>query len=155
VIVYAAQSSGVLIVTTGRHTCAIPLHHISETMRPLPVEPLAGTPRFVRGASVIRGAPTPVVDLGALLERGENGHACGRFVTVKAGVRRVALAVDAVVGVRSLDSARLEELPPLLRDADADLIEAIATSDMQLLVVLRTGRIVPDQVWAVLATELG
>ncbi|MCX6539541.1 MAG: chemotaxis protein CheW [Acidobacteria bacterium] len=140
-----------LVVTVGAHTCAIPLHHVAETMRPLPIEPVAGTPGFVRGVSVIRGAPTPVVDLKALLENGENSATYGRFVTLKLGERRMAIGVDGVVGLRNLDSAQLEELPPILRDVAADLIEAIGARDAQLLIVLRAARIVPDEVWTTLA----
>jgi purine-binding chemotaxis protein CheW len=141
----------VLVVTVGGLACAIPLHHVAETMRPLSIEPVAGTPGFVRGVSVIRGAPTPVVDLKALLENGENSAAYGRFVIMKVGERRVAIGVDGVVGLRNLDSAQMAELSPMLRDVAADLIEAIGTRDAQLLVVLRAARIVPDEVWTTLA----
>jgi len=116
-------------------------------MRPLPVEPVAGTPGYVRGLSVIRGVPVPVVDLTALLDARERTAGCGRFVTVKAEERRFALAVDSVVGVRDLDLTQLEELPPLLRHADVDLIEAIGVADAQLLVVLRGARIIPEAIW--------
>ena len=150
--VRASERSPVLIVTVGARACAIPLHHVAETMRPLSIEPLAGTPGFVRGVSMIRGAPTPVIDLNALLGNGENSATYGRFVTLKlAGERRGALGVDAVVGLRNLDSAQLGELPPILRDVAADLIEAIGTRDAQLLVVLRAARIVPDYFWKTLA----
>ena len=149
--VRASNSSPVLVVMVGALACAFPLHHVAETMRPLPIKPVAGTPGFVRGVSVIRGVPTPVVDLKALLENGENSASYGRFVTLKLDDRRVAIGVDSVVGLRNLDSARLGELPPLLRDVAADLIEAIGTRDAQLLVVLRATRIVPDEVWTTLA----
>ncbi len=33
-----------------------------ETMRPLPVEPMAGTPPFMLGISVVRGVAMPVAD---------------------------------------------------------------------------------------------
>jgi purine-binding chemotaxis protein CheW len=141
----------VLVVTVGARACAIPLHHVAETMRPLAIAPVAATPGFVRGVSLIRGVPTPVVDLKSLLENGENSATCGRFVTLRLGERRVAIGVDGVVGVRNLDSAQLGELPPILRTVAADLIEAIGTRDAQLLVVLRAARIVPDEVWTTLA----
>lgn len=140
-----------LVVMVGLRACAIPLHHVKEIMRPLPIEPVAGTPGFVRGVSLIRGAPTPVVDLKALLENGENSATCGRFVTMKLGERQVAIGVDGVVGLRSLDSAQLGELPPILRDVAGDLIEAIGICDAQLLIVLRAARILPDEVWTTLA----
>ena len=120
-------------------------------MRPLPIEPIAGTPGFVRGVSVIRGLPTPVVDLKALLESSDNSPSYGRFVTLKYDARRVVIGVDSVVGLRNLDSAQLGELPPLLRDVTADLIESFGTLDAQLLLVLHAARIVPDEVWATLA----
>jgi purine-binding chemotaxis protein CheW len=148
-----ARSGGrrqALIVAIGRRTCAIPLEHVVETMRPLPIEPVAGTARFIRGVSVIRGEPLPVVDLEMLLDEGASGARSGRFVTIKVGDRRVALAVEAVVGLRELDPAQLDQLPALLRDVDADLIEAIGTRDAQLVIVLHAARIVPDDVWAIL-----
>jgi len=151
VTVRASERSPVLVVTVGARACAIPLKHVVEIMRPLPVEPVAGTPGFIRGVSVIRGTPTPVVDLKALLENGDNSVACGRFVTMKLGERRVAIGVDGVVGLRHLDSMQLGELPPMLRDVAADLIEAIGTCDAHLLVVLRATRIVPDDTWTTLA----
>lgn len=146
-----SQRNPVLVVAVGARACAIPLCHVVETMRPLPIGPVTGTPGFVRGVAVIRGAPTPVVDLGALLGNSGNSATYGRFVTLKLGERRVALGVDGVGGVRHLDSAQLGELPPLLRDVAADLVESVGVRDAELLVVLRAARLVPEEVWATLA----
>ena len=147
----ALETSPVFVVMVGARACAFPLHHVAETMRPLPIKPVAGTPSFVCGVSLIRGTPTPVVDLKALLENCENSPSYGRFVSLKLDDRRVAIGVDSVVGLRHLDSAQLGELPPLLRDVAADLIESFGTRDAQLLLVLRAARIVPDEVWTTLA----
>ena len=143
--------SPVFVVMVGTRACAFPLHHVAETMRPLPIKPVAGTPSFVRGVSVIRGIPTPVVDLKALLDNSESSASYGRFVTLKLGDRQVAIGVDSVVGLRNLGSSQLGELPPLLRDVTADLIESFGTRDAQLLLVLRAAHIVPDEVWTTLA----
>lgn len=147
----ALETSPVLVVMVGALACALPLHHVAETLRPLPIKPVAGTPSFVRGVSVIRGTPTPVVDLKALLENGENSPSYGRFVTLKLDGRRVAIGVDSVVGLRNLDLAQLGDLPPLLRDVSADLIESFSARDEELLLVLHAARIVPDDVWTTLA----
>jgi purine-binding chemotaxis protein CheW len=150
IFVTGADSGPALIVTVGACACAIPMRHVVETMRPLPIESVPEMPDFVRGVSLIRGAPVPVIDLGVLLEIGEPSASYGRFVTLRLGERRVALGVDAVIGSRNLDPAQLEQLPPLLHDGTADRIEAIGTRDAQLLLVLRAARIVPDAVWATL-----
>lgn len=144
----ATEVSPVFVVMVGTRACAIPLHHVAETMRPLPIQSVAGMPNFVRGVSVVRGTPTPVVDLKALLENSENSLSYGRFVSLKLEERRVVIGVDSVVGLKHLDSAQLGELPPLLRDVNTDLIESFGTRDAELLLVLRAAHIVPDEVWA-------
>jgi purine-binding chemotaxis protein CheW len=149
--VRATEVSPVLVVMVGARACAFPLHHVAETMRPLPIQQVAGTPSFVCGVSVIRGTPTPVVDLKALLEHCENSSSYGRFVSLKLADRRVVIGVDSVVGLINLDTVQLGELPPLLKDLTADLIESFGSRDEQLLLVLRAARIVPEEVWATLA----
>lgn len=93
--------------------------------------------------AVVRGTPTPVVDVGVLLQ-GEPSAAT-RFVTVKAGARMVALVVDEVVGVVEIPLASLVTLPPLFQNAGLDAIAAIGTLDAELLIVLRDTSLVPDE----------
>ena len=126
--------------------CALPLALVVENMRPLPVEPVSGMPDFVRGLAIIRGAPVPVVDARRLLG-GDTETPATRFVTLRLGERRVALAVDAVVGVLSLPAASVQALPPILRDAATDVVAAIGLLDAQLVMVLRSARLVPERMW--------
>jgi purine-binding chemotaxis protein CheW len=139
-----------LICRVGSRLCGLPLAHVVETMRPLPVEPLAHLPIFVDGVSIIRGRPIPVLDARRLLgEDGEPG-ARTRFVTLELAQRSAALSVDAVLGVRDIDVAELEQLPALLRDVQNDLVAALGTLDHELLVVLERSRLLPEAVWAVI-----
>lgn len=141
-----------LIVRSDAFLCALPLEHVAETMRPLPVEPLAGMPSFLLGVSIIRGGAVPVVDAARLL--GSAPTAPGRFVTVRLGeTRRVALAVDGVIGVRELPESSLDHLPPLIRNANAEAISAVSTLDAELLLVLRGARLVPEPVWHAIESE--
>jgi purine-binding chemotaxis protein CheW len=126
--------------------CALPIEHAIEIMRALPVEQLAGAPPYVRGLSIIRGAPTPIVDVG-LVVGGALTHAA-RLVAVRAAQRTIALAVDEVIGITAIAADDLGQLPPLLSDAATDTVAAIAARDGELLVFLRTGRLVPDDVFA-------
>jgi purine-binding chemotaxis protein CheW len=139
-----------LLVATGSLRCAIPVAHVAETMRPLPVDTVAGGPAFVLGLAVIRGKAVPVVDLLSVVGVGRT-VAPSRFVVLKVGQRRVALAVGAVLGIRALDRAG-EAAPPLLRDACADVVEAIGVLDSQLLFVLRASRLLSEEAWQRLAT---
>jgi purine-binding chemotaxis protein CheW len=151
VVFQAAGTRRNLVVRVQSLVCAVPLLHVVETMRPLAVEPIAGMPAFVRGVSLIRGLPTPVVDLGVVL--GALGGVAERLVTLRLGERQVALAVDAVLGVRDLDLSTVQELPPLLRGAQKDIIDAIGMLDDEILMVLRAGWELPDEVWQALAAQ--
>jgi len=135
----------VLVVTTGTCACGLPLPSVIETFRPLPIEPVPGPLAFVRGVSILRGIPTPVIDLGALL--GNSAGQATRFVTLRVGDRQAAISVGAVRGVREIDSPTLRNLPPLLHGTSNDMIDAIGTLDERVLMVLRDSWQLPEEVW--------
>jgi purine-binding chemotaxis protein CheW len=137
-----------LVCRVGHVLCALPLEHVEEVMRPMGVEPLTGAPSFVEGLAIVRGVPVPVINAASLLSG--TATATTRFVTVKAGDRRVALAVDGVVGVVEIPPGSLDTLPPLFHGASLDAVSAIGTLDADLLLVLRSTCLIPDELWAVL-----
>lgn len=114
-------------------------------MRPLPTEAVQGAVKAALGIAIIRGEPIPVVDLGALF--GERAGEPTRFVTVRAG-GVIALAVEAVIGIRRLPRETLQALPPLLADAATGAIAAIAARDQELVLLLHSTHLVPDDVAA-------
>lgn len=145
--VSSGQRQAVLLCQVGSVVCALPLQHVSETMRPLPVEVLAGTAPFIDGVAIIRGVPIPVVDLARLLGNG-TAEPRARLVVVRVGERNAALSVGRVIGVRALESAAITELPPLLAGASSEVITAIGSLDARLLLVLETSKVLPEPGWA-------
>ncbi|HEX7670975.1 MAG TPA: chemotaxis protein CheW [Polyangiaceae bacterium] len=141
-----------LLCRVREHLCALPLSHVVETMRPLRLDPFAGMPAFVVGISLIRGDAVPVVDPGVLLGLGDPPRAT-RFVVLRTGPRRVALAVEVVIGVRELMHSSLKELPPLMSRTTAELVTALSTLDAELLLVLHATRVLPESVWQAISTE--
>jgi purine-binding chemotaxis protein CheW len=148
-----AAAHRVLAVRAGARMVALPIESVIETMRPMPVEPLAGAPGFVRGLAVIRGAATPVVDVAKLL--GAPGETPSRLVTLRLGARQIALAVETVLGLSTLEPSALATLPPLLDEAANGAVQAVGLLDAQLVLVLRAARIVPDEVWRIVETRQG
>ena len=145
----AVPTTTALLCRARTRLCALPIAHVVETMRPLPVAPLAGAPPFVCGLALIRGRAVPVVDVGMLLGAAEP-PAFARLVTVRTGARRVGLAFEAVVGCRELPLEAMAELPPLLSEAGEGAIAAVATLDADLLLILKVARLVPDSTWTLL-----
>lgn len=143
-----ADADSSLVCRVHGRLCALPLEQVVETMRPLPIESVAGAPRFVRGLAVIRGAPVPVVDVGWLL--GDADSPGGRLVTLSVGTRRVALAVDSVVGIRALPAGARHALPPLLSAGSSALVSEVGLLDAELLLVLQSSQLLSDLDWAAL-----
>jgi purine-binding chemotaxis protein CheW len=131
-----------LVCRVRARPCALPLDRVVETMRPLPIEPVAGSPTFVQGLSVIRGSPLPVIDTARLL--GHPTEDAERFVIVRVDGRQVALAVGGVLGIRTVPRGSLHALPPLLCGTDAQAVAAVGLLDAELLLVLRSARLLPD-----------
>jgi purine-binding chemotaxis protein CheW len=131
-----------LLCRAGAHLCAMPIEHVIEIMRVLPIEAISGAPPYVCGLCVIRGAPVPVVDVGLLL--GNQPTQAKRLVAIRAGSRVIALAVEAVEGIRAIGPEAFNQLPPLLRGAATATIAAIGILDAELLFFLRTARVIPD-----------
>lgn len=127
-----------LICRVDARGCAVPIEHVREVMRPCAVQRLASAPPWVLGVGVIRGDTVPVVDAGILLA----GEACmaSRFVVLRAGSRRVALAVAGVLGIRPLAEG-VRSLPPLLA-AGSGLVASLALMDGELHEVLEGSRLV-------------
>jgi purine-binding chemotaxis protein CheW len=158
-MIQAAESDRFLLCRIGLAIGALALKDVRETMRPLPIEPLPGTPAFVLGFAIIRGFPTPVIDAGQLL--GSSAlpsmpvvSASARFVSLRLGERTAALAVDAVLDIRSVPKEALSDIAPLLRGRDAELVSLIGALDARLLLVLEAAHLVPDSVWSAI-TERG
>ncbi|WP_433044462.1 chemotaxis protein CheW [Dactylosporangium sp. CS-033363] len=118
-----------LIFGVGRLLCAVPLAAVVETVRPLPVEPVAGGGAGLLGVAVIRGAAVPVVDTAALV--GDPGAEPSRFVTVDTPGGTVALATGPVVGVRSIHRSAAQPSP-----VAGSLVEAVGVLDGRPLLFL-------------------
>ncbi|WP_344615092.1 chemotaxis protein CheW, partial [Dactylosporangium salmoneum] len=89
-----------LVFGVGRLLCALPLAAVVETVRPLPVQPLAGGGGALLGVAVIRGGAVPVLDTARLL--GDPGAEPTRFVTAAGPRGTIAFATGDVIGVRAV-----------------------------------------------------
>jgi len=139
-----------LVFRAATLLCAVPLSEVVETMRPLPTRPLAGTPAFVRGVSVVRGVPTPVIDIGRLLTGTRTE--IERYVTVRTEHGAVALATGAVLGVRATEAGPAQGHPALLGGVSR-LIVGVGMLGAEPLLLLQSMRAIDDDVWEKVAAS--
>jgi purine-binding chemotaxis protein CheW len=147
------EPEGRLVFRAGSLLCALRLDDVIETMRPLATRPLAGAPAFVRGICIMRGLPTPVVDV-ALLLGGEQAE-IKRFLAVRTERGPVAFATGEVAGIRvtAAEGTAAEGHAGLLTGASRRLVAGVATIDAEPLLLLQSMRVVPEHVWAAAAGE--
>ncbi len=134
-----------LVFRAGPLLCALRLDEVVETMRPRETLPLAGTPAFVRGISVLRGVPTPVIDVSRLLGGGPAEPE--RFVTVHTERGAVALATGELLGIHAVDTDAAGGHPALLGGASSRLVAGVGSVEDEPLLLLQSMRTVPDEVW--------
>ncbi len=130
----------IVLLEAGGVSCAIPASHAVETMRLLPLTRLDDMPPFMLGAALIRGVSVPVIDLAPVL--GIQGAPVGRLVTLSAGGRAVALAVERVHGVVRHPREAFEARPALLGAGDERMVSAILTRDRAVHLVLDALRVI-------------
>lgn len=151
-------STAVLVFGSSGRSCALPLGHVSEIMRPLACQHLAGMPRHVIGVSVIRGVPVPVVSLAKLLDASapdrRDERPGQRLVALEVEGRRLALAVSSVLGVRYLSLETFENLSELIGAPGTQQVGRIGTPDNELMLLLAAARLVPEQVWTQLQSRI-
>lgn len=111
-----------VLARIGGRSIAIPVEHVVETMRPLPIIPLPAEDNisdYEIGYSRIRGEDCRVFDGSRLFAAA--AVPATRFLIIRDGERRVALQVDAVLGVQALaDGTPVGPVPALaaaLQDA--------------------------------------
>ncbi len=149
-----SAGSASLVFRTGSLLCALRLDEVVETMRPLDVRPLAGSPPWVRGISILRGVPTPVIDVARLL----TGEPAGidRFVAVRTERGPIALATGEVLGIRTVAASGAAAADAGLLTgggAASRLVAGIGMIDTEPLMLLQSMRVVPDEIWTAAAGQ--
>ncbi|MEV4141746.1 chemotaxis protein CheW [Dactylosporangium sp. NPDC049742] len=123
-----------LVFGVGDLLCALPLREVVETIRPLPVQPLAGTADVLLGVSVIRGLAVPVVDTARLL--GAAAERPSRFVTTRTGSGPLAYATGPVRGVLPVEPDADRPPPPMLAASATRIVAAVGVLDARPLLFL-------------------
>lgn len=136
-----------LVFRLNTVVCAIPLKHVSEVMRPLPLDKFASLPHFYAGVSVIRGIPTPVLDLKKTLgvDDEETPSRRERFVLVDSEKQKIACLVDEVLGIEDIDPQFITKTLGFFQKANRDLITGMGTLDQKLLLVLESLVTLPEE----------
>lgn len=106
----AHSATRVLLARLGRETFAFPIGDVLEAFESPEVLPLALAPTGMLGQCTHRGRLVPVLDAGALLGVPRE-HGIGVLLLMDTEAGRVALRVDDVVDMVTVEPSRRRALP--------------------------------------------
>lgn len=122
---------------SGEQDFAADIMLIREIRGWTPTTPLPHAPDFVRGVINLRGVVLPVVDLQALLGRGQiEANVKHVIIVVKTDERTIGLLVDAVSDILSVTASDIQPTPELAREEQAHFVEGIAVLDQRMVTIL-------------------
>jgi purine-binding chemotaxis protein CheW len=128
-----------VIFTLEGTAYSLPISHITEIGRSLPITPLPNVPSWVLGVSNLRGDIISVLDLRAFLGKQPLAQArdC-RMMVVRSRHEDIttALLVDRVREIRHLISEKVGLPTALMEDRSALYMRGVYEHNGQLLVVL-------------------
>ncbi len=136
----------------GAEEYGLPIHVISEVIRPHKITALPKMPAFVEGVINLRGTIIPVVDLRRRFElpaeRPEPRKM--RMIITRGAVQAhgaglLGLVVDGVKDVLEVDRKDIDTTPPAATGRNAEFISGMAKLGDRLIILLEIARILSSQ----------
>lgn len=146
----------------GVEEYALPIHAISEVVRPQKITTLPKMPAFVEGVINLRGSIIPIVDLRRRfeLEAAKNDSRKVRMIITRGAVSGqpgpglLGLVVDSVNDVLNVPKKDIDGTPPAATGRNADFISGMAKLGDRLIILLDIGKVLSRQE-ALALTEAG
>jgi purine-binding chemotaxis protein CheW len=110
---------------------------IREIRGLMPMTPLPHSPDYVCGVVNLRGVILPVVDLKAMLGRGEtDATATNVTVVIRCQGRSMGLLVDAVSDILTVNASQIQPTPEMSAGDEHRIVEGIAVVDERMVTIL-------------------
>jgi len=138
-----AVRTAYLCVRVAGQRCALALERLHEIVPCGPITPVPGTLPFVLGATNVRGAVVPVVDVGSRYALGAAGARVDRsllLVEVGSDPLPVGMIVDAVDGLFRVPAGDVARTPPFGAPFPAEVVVGMAPIGDTFVPVLDTER---------------
>jgi purine-binding chemotaxis protein CheW len=110
---------------------------IREIRGVMPMTPLPHSPDYVCGVVNLRGVILPVVDLKAMLGRGQTDTtATNVTVVIRCQGRSMGLLVDAVSDILTVNASQIQPTPEMSAVDEHRIVEGIAVVDERMVTIL-------------------
>jgi purine-binding chemotaxis protein CheW len=133
----------------GDQVLGIDIMAIREIRAWSPATPLPNVPRHVRGVVNLRGVVLPVLDLRCRLGWGMTDPSARHvIIVVRVGEQLQGIIVDAVNDIVTVPTDQQQPLPDMGDTEAARFLEALATIDERMILILALDRLVDQPMLA-------
>lgn len=142
-----ASEQRFVLFRLGQQDFAVPLEHVLEISRPLPITPVPNTPDWLLGVANVRGDIISMVDLTTFFGLGSPEQSSrGRLIVARAADLVVGLIVAEVAGIRPVPRAATTLPSALLEGRVATYLQGVAPLGERLISLLDLERLLlsPD-----------
>ena len=126
-----------LLFRSGGQVLAVDAGDVREILAASEATRIPGAPRAVRGLVNVRGTLVPVVDMADAVGLGGVSGSAGTLVIVERNAKPVALAVDEVLDLVTVQTSALDDRASL-PGVRPDLVRAVGSSGGHSFVQLAT-----------------
>jgi purine-binding chemotaxis protein CheW len=130
-----------LLFALGQEEYALELAKTREVLGLVPITPVPGTPKFVRGVTSFRGAVLPVIDLRVAFGLpARDGEHTGILVAASGDVE-IGLVVDRVTGMIDVGPEAVRETPTPGGETATAAIRGIRRDHGNVTIILDVGMV--------------
>ncbi len=124
---------------------AADIFSVERVLRHAKPRPVPDLPPWMEGVLDYQGRVIPVIDLRARFGVDGERPEGARILVCKAGDDWIAMTVDAVQEVTTVDDTQIEPAPPLFRGLTREYLTGMVRRDAGVLVVLNVRHLLTSQ----------
>jgi len=137
-----ATMSQIVTFRLGEDLFAADIYSVERVLRHQPPTPIPNVPEWIEGVIDYQGRVVPVINLRRRFELGAGEVANEtRILVLNAAGEWIAVIVDAVLEVSSLDPAAVQPPPPLFRGLAGEYLKGIVRRGDRLVIFLDVERL--------------
>lgn len=143
-----ASGGKYLIFALGNEEFGLPIQKVKEIIGMLTITRVPKTSGFIKGVINLRGKIIPVMDLRlkfGLDEKQYDERTCLIVVEISDAAKLIALAVDSVSEVLSIQNAEIEVPPDLASQGDSAFLRGMGKVKDRVLLLLDVDGVINNQ----------
>lgn len=140
--VQTEQEVKVIVFRLRDEEYGVDVNQVKSIERMQKITRVPKTPEFVKGVINLRGVVTPIINLRARFEMGEEDYTeTTRIIIVSVDNMEVGLIVDAANDVIDVPTSHIEPPPEVVGGVEAEYLRGVAKLDQRLLILLNLDKV--------------